>query len=107
MAAKVYDRAFWERTRGENPYLWSSEHWFIWEAMDQVERESVRVVSARMSRGFAVRVMTEAGERLVRVIQAAVRAKNDRDGLSPDGRRHPAWRRMVTAARRGKPFPGV
>ena len=66
MAAKVYERAFWEQTRGENPHLWSSEHWFIWEAMDQAEREGVRVVSARMSRGFAVRVMTEDGERIVR-----------------------------------------
>jgi hypothetical protein len=77
MAATVYPRDFWERCRDKNPHLWSSEHWHIWEAMAQVEGEGVRVVSARMSRGFAVRVMTETGERMVRVSHTTARRKTE------------------------------
>ena len=68
MAAAVWSRDWWEQAKDKNPYLYSSETWLVWEAINRLEGEGVRVVSARMSRGYTVRVKTEAGERLIKVL---------------------------------------
>jgi hypothetical protein len=68
MAATVWNRDFWEQSRDGNPYLYSSPNWLVWEALNRLEVEGVRVISARMSRGYAVRVKTADGERMVKVL---------------------------------------
>ena len=68
MGISVWHRSFWEQSRNENPYLWSSPNWMVWEAMNRLEAEGVRVVSARMSRGYTVRVTTMVGERMLKVL---------------------------------------
>lgn len=68
MAAEIYRRDFWEQTKDRNPHLWSSADWLVWEAMNRLEHEGIRVISARMSRGYTVRVQTESGEQMLKIL---------------------------------------
>ena len=68
MAVEIWKRDFWEQSQTKNPHLWSSACWLVWEAMNQCESAGDRVISARMSRGYRVRVQTIRGERMVKVL---------------------------------------
>lgn len=68
MAAEIYKREHWSDHKDKNPHLYSSVYWMVWEAMRQVEEKGSRVISARMSRGYTVRVMTERGEIFIKVL---------------------------------------
>ena len=67
------------KARASNPYIWSSTHWMLFEAgLLWANRGSSAPVSARKSRGYTVKVQTQANDWLISFVG---------DDLTPELRR--------------------